>query len=69
MASCGANNGQPAADILADRITEMLRAAGMPTTLRECGVSDTILRLLAEETSEVLQLRRNIKRNEHEKPA
>ena len=48
----GASNGQPAADILADRVTEMLSAAGMPKTLRECGVSATILQLLAEEANQ-----------------
>ena len=48
----GGRNGQPAADALADRITELLNAAGLPKTLRECGVSDTILHLLAEEANE-----------------
>ncbi|MBN9518460.1 iron-containing alcohol dehydrogenase [bacterium] len=45
-------NGQPAADVLADRVTEMLAAAGLPRTLKECGVSDTILHLLAEEANQ-----------------
>ncbi len=38
-------------EILAERITEMLAAAGLPKTLKECGVSDTILPLLAEEAN------------------
>lgn len=45
-------NGQPAADVLADRVTEMLSAAGLPRTLKECGVSETILHLLAEEANQ-----------------
>jgi len=45
-------NGRPAAEMLADRITELLSHAGLPKTLKECGVSDTILPLLAEEASE-----------------
>jgi alcohol dehydrogenase len=40
------------ADALADRITAMLSAAGMPNTLRECGVSDTILPVLADEANQ-----------------
>ncbi|HUR52503.1 MAG TPA: iron-containing alcohol dehydrogenase, partial [Gemmataceae bacterium] len=40
------------ADELADRVTAMLSAAGMPKTLRECGVSETILQLLAEEANQ-----------------
>jgi len=45
-------NGTPAADALADRVTELLGAAGLPKTLKECGVSDSILHLLAEEANE-----------------
>jgi alcohol dehydrogenase len=52
VAETGAANGQPAADALADRVTEMLAAAGLPRTLKECGVSDTILPLLAEEANQ-----------------
>ena len=37
------------ADALADRLAEMTAAAGIPTRLRDCGVSETILPLLAEE--------------------
>jgi alcohol dehydrogenase len=40
------------ADALADRITAMLSAAGMPKTLRECGVSETILPVLADEANQ-----------------
>jgi alcohol dehydrogenase len=40
------------ADLLADRITAMLSAAGMPKTLRECGVSQTILPVLADEANQ-----------------
>jgi alcohol dehydrogenase len=40
------------ADALADRVTAMLSAAGLPQRLKECGVSDTILPLLAEEANE-----------------
>lgn len=45
-------NGQPAAKVLAERIAELLTAAGLPKTLKECGVSDTILPLLAEEANQ-----------------
>jgi alcohol dehydrogenase len=45
-------NGRPAADALADRVTEMLTHAGLPKRLQECGVSETILPLLAEEANE-----------------
>lgn len=51
-AATGGANGQPAAEVLADRVTEMLNAAGLPRTLKECGVSDTILPLLAEEANQ-----------------
>jgi alcohol dehydrogenase len=45
-------NGQPAAEVLADRVTELLGHAGLPKTLKECGVSETILQVLAEEANE-----------------
>jgi alcohol dehydrogenase len=45
-------NGQPPGDRLADRVTELLTHAGLPQTLKECGVSQTILHLLAEEANE-----------------
>jgi len=42
----------PTAEALADRVLQMLAAAGLPKSLKECGVSDTILPLLAEEANE-----------------
>ncbi len=49
----GLLNGDLAApaEALARRVTELLRCAGLPTTLTECGVSDGILPVLAEEAS------------------
>ncbi|HZT81642.1 MAG TPA: iron-containing alcohol dehydrogenase [Gemmataceae bacterium] len=41
-----------AAEALARRVTDLMRAAGLPTTLSGCGVSATILPLLAEEAAE-----------------
>jgi alcohol dehydrogenase len=41
-----------AADALADRVVQLLSAAGLPKSLKECGVSETILPLLAEEAAE-----------------
>ena len=40
------------AEALARRVTALLRAAGLPTTLAECGVSRDILPVLAVEASE-----------------
>ena len=37
---------------LANRVEHLLSAAGLPKSLKECGVSDTILPLLAEEANE-----------------
>jgi alcohol dehydrogenase len=48
----GQANGQPAAEVLADRIAALTAAAGLPNSLKECGVSDTILHLLAEEANQ-----------------
>jgi alcohol dehydrogenase len=50
----GLENGDPtfAGEVLAQRITELMRAAGLPATLSECGVSDGILPVLAEEASQ-----------------
>jgi alcohol dehydrogenase len=42
-------NGEPASEILANRITDLVAYADLPTRLRDCGVSDGILHLLAEE--------------------
>ncbi len=39
-------------DALAERVTAFLKHAGLPNSLKECGVSDTILPLLAEEANE-----------------
>jgi alcohol dehydrogenase len=41
-----------AAEALAQRITQLMRLAGLPTTLSACGVSAGILSLLAEEASQ-----------------
>jgi alcohol dehydrogenase len=50
----GLLNGDRAAagEVLARRVTQLLRSAGLPTTLSECGVSGGILPLLAEEASQ-----------------
>jgi alcohol dehydrogenase len=45
----GLANGEPADEILARRVAVMAHAAGLPATLRECGVGEGILPLLAEE--------------------
>jgi alcohol dehydrogenase len=45
----GRANGEPAADTLADRIVDLAAFAGQPLRLRDCGVSKSILHLLAEE--------------------
>ena len=52
LAGHAGTNGRPAAEILADRITELLSHAGLPQTLKECGVSESILPLLSEEAAE-----------------
>ena len=51
--------GTPAVEALAQRIANLMRAAGLPTALRECGVSDTILPLLAEEANQQWTARYN----------
>ncbi len=51
-ASRKAANGQPAPEMLATRVAELTAAAGLPQSLKECGVSDTILHLLAEEANQ-----------------
>jgi len=48
----GLANGQPAGEVLASRVAALTAAAGLPQSLKECGVSDTILPLLAEEGSQ-----------------
>ena len=52
LGECGRSDGEPASEVLARRIAKMVKAAGLPTTLRECGVSDTILPLLSEEANQ-----------------
>ena len=49
----GLLNGDESAagELLARRITDLMRIAGLPTTLRECGVSEGILGVLADEAS------------------
>ncbi|HEV3385703.1 MAG TPA: iron-containing alcohol dehydrogenase [Gemmata sp.] len=55
----GLSNGQPAAEVLAERIAALIAAAGLPNSLKECGVSDTILHLLAEEANQQWTARYN----------
>jgi alcohol dehydrogenase len=43
---------RPAAEVLAERIVDLNGAASLPGTLKECGVSNTILHLLAEEANQ-----------------
>jgi alcohol dehydrogenase len=45
-------NGEPPSEVLAKRVAELVAAAGQPMRLRDCGVSDTILSLLAVEANE-----------------
>jgi len=45
-------NGAPASEVLARRVSDLLAIAGQPSRLRDCGVSETILHLLAVEASE-----------------
>ena len=45
-------NGAPASEVLARRVTDLVMASGQPARLRDCGVSETILHLLAVEASE-----------------
>jgi alcohol dehydrogenase len=54
------NGDQSAAgEVLARRIAELARAAGLPATLTECGVSAGILPVLAEEASQQWTARYN----------
>ena len=50
--SSGLGNGEPPAEILARRVTSLMHSAGLPTGLSGCGVSRSILPLLAEEASQ-----------------
>ena len=45
-------NGQPPGEYLASRVVGMTAAAGLPQSLKECKVSETILHLLAEEANQ-----------------
>jgi len=45
-------NGEPASASLSRRVEELVALAGQPTRLRDCGVSEGILSLLAVEASE-----------------
>lgn len=45
-------HGIPAAEVVASRVAELTVAAGLPQSLKECNVSDTILHLLAEEANQ-----------------
>jgi alcohol dehydrogenase len=45
------SNGDPTAAV-AQRVVELIRAADLPTTLSECGVSETIVPVLAEEANQ-----------------
>jgi alcohol dehydrogenase len=40
-----------AADVIAERVTQLMSAAGLPLTLTECGVAPSILPVLAEEAN------------------
>jgi alcohol dehydrogenase len=48
----GPSNGELASETLARRVTELVQLAGLPSQLRACGVSASILHLLAEEASQ-----------------
>src|SRR5579883_379999 len=52
VAETASLNGEPPAETLAKRMAEMGRAAGLPASLRECGVSESILPLLAHEANQ-----------------
>ncbi|MBA4188788.1 MAG: alcohol dehydrogenase [Planctomycetaceae bacterium] len=48
----GRVSAKPAAEVLAARVCELTAAAGLPQSLKECGVSESILHLLAEEANQ-----------------
>jgi alcohol dehydrogenase len=50
--AAGLSTSRPAAEALAERVLHLNAVAGLPKTLKECGVSDTILHLLAEEANQ-----------------
>ena len=41
-----------AAELLAQRVTELMKIAGLPTTLSACGIAEGILPVLAEEAAQ-----------------
>jgi alcohol dehydrogenase len=50
--TAGLLQNRPPGDVLAERIAEMNAAAGLPGSLKDCGVSDTILQVLADEANQ-----------------
>jgi len=48
----GLANGEPSYEVLAKRVLSMLHTAGLPTRLRDVGVSESILPLLSEEANQ-----------------
>lgn len=46
------DDGEPASEALAQRVAELAQVAGLPGSLKECGVSESILPLLAEEANQ-----------------
>ena len=51
LRAVGANPGDDPAAALADRLAAMVRVAGLPGRLRDCGVSESILPVLAVEAN------------------
>lgn len=49
---CGRSHGEPASEILARRVAELAQMAGLPARLRDVGVAQSILPLLAHEANE-----------------
>lgn len=52
VSGTGGHSAASAAEVLANRVSELTAAAGLPHSLKECGVSETILPLLAEEANQ-----------------
>jgi alcohol dehydrogenase len=48
----GNRNGKPASEVLAERLAELVALADQPIRLRDCGVTQSILPLLAEEANQ-----------------
>jgi len=51
QANLGDGAADAAADVIGQRVAQLMRTAGLPLTLSECGVSATILPVLAEEAN------------------